>query len=286
MSIRILTDSTSYIPQDLRNELGITVIPLSVQFPDESFKETEVDYDYFYSKIAKEGVIPTSSQPSQAAIYGEFLSAAAKGDETVAIFISSDMSGTYETAVAARRMAIEKYPETKIAILDSRTNCMSLGLPVIEAAKAVKEGRSFDEVIDIANQTIKRVNFYFIPANLEYLKKGGRIGGAAALLGALLKITPILTVTHGKTDVLKRARGTQAAINDMLARLDDDAKEYGLSHLVVHHIQCEQKGLELAGKLKEKYGMDIPVVSIGPVIGLHVGPGAIGFVYCTIKDLR
>jgi DegV family protein with EDD domain len=192
MSIRVFTDSTSYIDDETRQELGITAFPLSVHFPDESFKETEVEYDYFYNKIDRTGIIPTSSQPAMAEIYSAFEETVSRGDQVIAIFISSDMSGTYESALVAKDMLLKKHPAARIEVLDSRTNCMAMGLSVIEAARAVKEGLSLDETLQRARSIINRVQFYFIPATLDYLKKGGRIGGAAALIGSMLSIRPIL----------------------------------------------------------------------------------------------
>ncbi|MGE5397289.1 MAG: DegV family protein [Chitinophagales bacterium] len=282
MGVKVLTDSTSYILPELARDLDITVIPLSVQFPDESFKETEVDFNYFYAKIKKDNVIPVSSQPSLGDITTAFENIVAKGDDVVAVFISSEMSGTYHSALTAKQIILEKYPHAAIEIIDSRTNCMALGLPVIEAARIAKAGHSLENVAEKAKHIIQRVNFCFIPAGLEYLRKGGRIGGAAALLGSILKITPILFVEKGKTAVLKKARGYRTALEDMLARVDKDFINCGLNHVVVHHIQCHARGMELAERLKEKYGFEVPVVPIGPVIGLHVGPGAIGIVYSTV----
>ncbi|QGT99580.1 DegV family protein [Candidatus Syntrophocurvum alkaliphilum] len=283
MAIKVVTDSTSYIENSLIKELDITIVPLSVNFPDESFKENEVDHEYFYRKIKTTGIIPTSSQPSQGSIISIFENIVSNGNEIVAIFLSSDMSGTYETAISARDIVLEDYPHAKIEVLDGRTNSMALGLPVIEAARAALSGQKFDEIVDLAKYMIKRVHFYFAPETLEFLKKGGRIGGASALLGSILNIKPVLFVENGKTAVLKKARGSKAAIEAMLERLDNDYKTNGLKHILVHHINCHEKAKEIADKICDKYDFTVPVVPIGPVIGLHVGPGAIGIVYCTEK---
>jgi len=281
MSLKIVTDSTAYIDPSVQQELDITVIPLSVNFPDESFKETEVDYAYFYDKIDREGIIPTSSQPAQGEIQQVFNNIISKGNDVLAIFLSSEMSGTYHSALSARDMIREEYPAARLEVLDSRTNCMAMGLIVIAAARAAKEGKTIEEAAEAARQTMKRIKFYFVPAGLEYLKKGGRIGGAAALLGSILQIKPILYVDNGKTAVLERARGASAAINRLLNLLDNDYKKYGLKNVMVHHISCPDKAAELAQTINARYSLEVSVLPIGPVIGLHVGPGTLAIIYCT-----
>ena len=283
MSVKLITDSTSYISEKLQRELDITIVPLSVSFPDEQFLETEVDYDYFYNKIETSGVIPTSSLPSVGDMHQCFSKIIKDGHDILAIFISSKMSGTFQSAMLAREQLIEEFPEARIDILDSKTNCMSLGYPVVEAARAAALGQSLSEVSDLASSLIERMNFYFTPATLEYLKKGGRIGGAAALLGKVLKIRPVLFVDNGSTNVCKKARGFTGAVNEILKILERDFTQRDLKQVIVHHINFPEKAQELVQFIKQTYDIDAPVLSIGPVIGLHVGPGTIGIVYCTEK---
>lgn len=281
MAVKLVTDTTSYIDETTQHELDITVIPLQVSFPDESFKENEVNYDYFYSKIEQTGVIPHSSQPSPGELYDAFEKLVSKGSEVLAVFISAKMSGTYQTALNVKDKLLQKYPQAKIEVLNSCTNCMAMGLSVIEAAKAARDGKNLNEVIETAQNILKRVRFYFIPTTLEYLKKGGRIGGAAALIGSILSIRPILYVKNGETALLESVRGTGRAIKKMLHLLDADCKNYGLKSVLVHHIHAPEKATEMAQEIIKRYNVEVPLMSIGPVIGLHVGPGAIGIVYCT-----
>lgn len=281
MTIKLVTDSTSYIEEKTKKDLDIKIVNLSVNFPDESFEEDAVDYDHFYERIKREGVIPTSSQPSLGIIHDTFKQIIVKGEEVLGIFISSKMSGTYETALHARKMLLEEYPEARIEIMDSKTNCMALGLQVVEAGIAAKAGKKIEEVMQIAEQIRERVRFYFVPNTLEYLIKGGRIGGASALIGSLLKVRPILYVNDGMTDVKERVRGTKAAVKRISSLLQEDASRYGLKHLLVHHIHDHERAGELADSLKQQYNREVSICPIGPVIGLHVGPGTLAVVYCT-----
>ena len=285
MAIKVLSDSTSYINPEIQNELGIDLIPLSVNFPDESFLETEVDYEYFYNKIEKTGIIPTSSQPSLGEIMEKFRGIVAHGDEVLAIFISSAMSGTYATALQARDKILQEYPKARIEIMDSYTNCMALGMQVIAAAREVKAGANLNKALQAAQYVRDRVRFFFVPETLDYLKKGGRIGTASALLGTILNIRPILTVDMktGMTHLLTKTRGTSAAINRMLEIMEEDRNKYGLKEILIHHINAPEKANMLRNLLMERYGMPVDICSIGPVIGLHTGLGTVGFVYYTEK---
>ncbi|HWP96972.1 MAG TPA: DegV family protein [Syntrophomonadaceae bacterium] len=283
MGIRVLTDSTSYIDAETQKESDIIVIPLSVHFPDESFLETEVDQSYFYNKIERTGIIPTSSQPSQGQIYEIFREIVSAGDDILAIFISAAMSGTYATALSVKDQLLREFAGAVIEVLDSHTNCMALGLQVIAAARVVQGGGSMKAAMDAAQRVQDTVHFYFVPDTLEYLKKGGRIGTASCLLGSILNIRPILTVdmSKGMTHLLEKARGASNALKRIMTFIDQDYVKFGLNVLVVHHINAPEKANRLKQTLSDLYHLPITVCSIGPVIGLHTGLGTVGVVYCT-----
>ena len=284
MGIRIVSDTTSYIDAALQKDLNILFAPLSVHFPDESFQEDKVDYDYFYNKIIKDNVIPTSSQPSAGEFVNIFREILVEGDDIVAIFISSAMSGTYSNACISKVELLKEFPDAKIEIIDSRTNCMALGAIVLEAARAAKANASYEEVIDVALKARDRVHFYFTPKTLEFLKKGGRIGTASALLGTLLSIKPILTVDmhKGMTHLYARARGSSGALAKIFEVVQNDYENWGLKAIYVHHINAKEKADEIKDFFLTKYpDIHISICNIGPVIGLHVGPGTIGIVCCT-----
>ncbi len=284
MHIKIVTDSTSYIPYDLRKEYDISVVSLGVTFELDSFPEEEIDQGAFYERMARSKSIPTSSQPAPMDFYNTFEKLVTNNNKVVGIFISSDMSGTYSTALMAKRMIIEKYPAAEIEILDSRSNCMQLGFAVLAAARAAKAGASIIEVVEQAAQVMKRSRFLFVPDTLEYLQKGGRIGGAAALLGSLFQIRPILTVIDGRTALLSKFRKKERALQAAVGIFLTDVKEKGLGEAIIHHINCKSEAAELAALVREKLGVNLPVCSIGPVIGLHVGPGTLGIAYYTEKE--
>ncbi|AWZ47397.1 DegV family protein [Hathewaya limosa] len=285
MAVKILTDSTSYLQENIKKELDIEVICLNVAFDDENFKETDIDNGSFYNKMDKKG-IPISSQPSVGEIYDKMKKIIDNGDSIVCVLISSEMSGTYATAHMVKNMILDENPNAKIEIIDSRSNSMQLGFAALVGARAAKEGKSIQEITEIIESNIKKSRFLFIPDNLEYLKKGGRIGGASALIGNFLKIIPILTVENGKTSVLTKVRTKGKAIKTMVDKMLSDIENYGLGEILVHHINCYNEAEELVKLIKEHIDINISICDIGPVIGLHVGPGAIGIVYYTQDNLR
>ena len=281
MAIKIVTDSTSYIPKEFINKYDISVVSLNVIMNGKSIREVDLDNETFYRQMEESTEIPSSSQPSPDEIYNTFENIIKEGNSIVGIFISSDMSGTISSANLIKNMLLEKYPTAHIEIIDSRSNCMQMGYVAIEAAKAAAAGKSMEEVINVCTSVINNSRFLFTPDTLDYLKKGGRIGGASALLGTLFQIKPILTVCDGKTTVFTKVRTKKKALDTLVNTLVNDIQGKELGGVIVHHINCQDEGLSLAKKIKEQLGVDVKIDTIGPIIGLHVGPGSIGVAYFT-----
>lgn len=280
MSIKIIADSTCYLPKEYINKYDISIASLNVLLNGNSYREIDLSNDWFYNEMAKSSTIPTSSQPSIEELYSRVESLVKDGHDIVGIFLSSDMSGTFSTSNLVKNMILENYPNAKIVMLDSRSNCMQAGFAVLEAAKAAIENKSLDEVVSITKNVIENSKFIFVPETLEYLKKGGRIGGAAALFGSLLQIKPILTVEDGKTTVFTKVRTKKKAIDKIVNTVLEQNSKTPIKGLIVHHINCESEGQELADRLKNSLELDsVKIQSIGPIIGLHVGPGSIGVAY-------
>ena len=281
MAIKIVTDSTSYIADEYIKKYDINIVSLNVIINGVSSREVDIENEVFYEEIRNSKEIPKSSQPIPEEMLNTFREIVEDGDSIVGIFLSSKMSGTYSSANMIKDMILEDYPDADIHILDSKTNCMQMGFAVIEAARAASEGKSINEVINAANHVINNSRFLFTPETLEYLKKGGRIGGAAALFGNVLQIKPILTVVNGETSVFKKVRTRKKAIEEIVKTVLEEIEAKGLGDIVVHHINCQEDGLKLAKALENKLGKKVEIQSIGPVIGVHVGPGSIGIAYYT-----
>ncbi|MGH4140166.1 DegV family protein [Clostridium sp.] len=285
MTVKIVTDSTSYISEELRERFEISIVSLSVIFENEEFKEIHIKNESFYEKLHRSEVIPTSSQPALDEMYNVLEEHVRDNNEVVGVFLSSDMSGTYSNACLAKNMILENYPNALIEIRDSRSNCMQLGFAALTGAKAAQMGKSISEVVSIVEDNIKRSRFLFIPDTLEYLKKGGRIGGASALLGTIFQIVPILTVVDGKTGLFNKVRTKKRAIQTMIDKFIEDTTKHGLGEVMIHHINDVEGALAFAKIVEKCIGEKIDIAPIGPVIGTHVGPGALGIVYYTQTDL-
>jgi len=283
VAVKIITDSTAYLSRNILQDLDITEISMTVNLEDGSFLETELSNEEFYKIIEGNKTLPTSSQPSPLVFYDNFLRLVKQGHEVLSILISSDLSGTYSSALQARKMVLEEIPEARIEIIDSRTTVAHLGLIALSAARAAREGASLEEVMAIANAVYSRSKLFFIPRTLEYLKRGGRIGEAASLLGTILQVKPILTVT-GPVSVYEKVRTFEKAVKHMLQVFEEDYQTCGIEEIAVHHIncavECEQLLLQ---ELRNKTEKEILISPIGPVIGLHVGPGTLGLAYI-MKD--
>ncbi|MGG7165652.1 DegV family protein [Clostridium ihumii] len=281
MGAKIITDSTSYIPNKFIEEYDISIVSLNVLLNEKSYREVELENEFFYEEMSKANEIPTSSQPSIDEFYNAYEKIAEQGDDIVGLFISSDMSGTYSTSNLVKDMILEKYPNCKIELIDSRSNCMQMGFAAMVGARIANEGKDICDVVNGVKDVINKSRFLFVPDTLEYLKKGGRIGGAAALFGAILQIRPILTVVDGKTTVFNKVRTKKKAVEKIIETVVCDIKENGIGEVIVHHINCEEEGLELANRLREELNVDVTIQSIGPIIGLHVGPKSVGVAYYT-----
>ena len=221
--VRIITYSTSSIPRNIRAELGIEVTSLIINRNGEELVESETDLDAFYKDIYEMADnIPTSSQPPLGKVREVVESIAKAGDEVLGIFISSKMSGTFESFVHTAKEVKNDLPNFRFAAIDSMTNCMEMGWPVIAAAKAAKTGAGLDDCIQATNASLHSTRFVFAPESLLFLQKGGRIGKAAALIGNMISLTPVLTVNDGEASTFSKCRTQKKALAKMLQVLGED----------------------------------------------------------------
>lgn len=286
MALRVVTDSTTYLPAVDLERLHIDVVPLFVNDGDSASAETDLDFVAFYHRFEDTRVLPTSSQPSLEALVSAFRRGVEAGDEVLGVFLSGCMSGTFESAQFAATMVRAEIPDARIEVLDSESNCMQEGYAVLSAAEAGAAGSAIEECLVAARATMARSRFVFTPRTLEYLRRGGRIGNASALLGTLLRILPVLTVDGGLTTTDAKVRTHAKALERMRDDFARDVAEKGLRRVVVHSI-AEASDAEVFARdaIEPIAGCRVDVIPIGPVIGMHVGP-AVGLVYETEEPLR
>ena len=279
MGVRVVTDSACDLPQAFVDKLGIVTVPLTIRFGDEELVDREeLSTDGFWRRLQASDVLPETSAPSAGAFEATFRGLAADGaDGIVCINISSKLSATMQAAQVASKVA---GPSCPVSVVDSLSVSMGLGALVIAAAEQAASGATLDAVLNEVASRRDRVKIFAALDTLEYLKKGGRIGGARAMLGSMLSIKPIVEIRDGVVEEAGKVRTRSKA----LRLLVDKVKEYPLESLAV--VQGLASDLdELLDMLDPIFPRDQIVVSeIGPVIGTHAGPGVIGVAFQTARS--
>jgi len=274
MSVAIIADSSSDIPKDISDKYNLSIIPLYVIFGNETYKDDgkQLTIKAFYDKIRKSPALPTTSQPTPGdflELYKELLKT---HDSIINILISNKMSGT----IASAELAARELPEADITIIDSEKVHMPCGFIAIKAAQMAADGASKEEILLKVEELKEKITVLFIPSTLEYLKKGGRIGRAKALMASLLEIKPILTLHDGEVSPYKNTRrweqGKQEIINIMATMIKNPEK----LHVFIGDSDMKTEGYEFAAKIKDKFSpLELIIGDLGPVVGSHAGPGTL-----------
>jgi DegV family protein with EDD domain len=274
--VAVVTDTTHYLPPALVAERGLHEVSLYVNDGDHHERESDItDLTAFYQQLRNAATVPTTSQPS----IGDFLAVyeplAQAGRAIVSVHISGGISGTVDAARQAAAELAEHTPGARVEVVDSALACGALGLAALAAGAAARGGADADAVAARAREACEATRLWFAVDTLEYLRRGGRIGAAQAWVGGALKIKPILTI-DGEIVPIERVRTSRRAFERMLdylrARHDDGADAW-----VVQHIQAPDVAERLVAAGREMFGHEPAFVSeIGPVIGVHVGPGLVG----------
>jgi len=276
----VVTDTTAYLPDEMIAEHGIHRVSLYVTLDGDQRPESEIaagEYDDFFERLRRSEEGATTSQPSVGDFTEVYEPLLAAGSDIVSVHISAAISGTYKSALQARQRLIDEGKGgERILVEDSRSACGGQGLMAIVAARASARGAGGAEALDAAREVRASLKMWFAIDTLEYLRKGGRIGAAQALLGSALQIKPILTLEEEITPV-ERVRTRRRAM-ERLVDFARERKEAGADSWVVQHIHDPETARELVERCREVFGSDPVFVSeIGPVIGAHVGPGLLGF---------
>lgn len=276
--VKIITDSTSDISEKRRKELGIEIIPLTVIFGDKGFKDgIELTIPEFYKKLATADKLPTTAQLTPGELEDAFALHVKNGDDVVGIFLSSHMSGTYQSAVTAR----ENTNPDRVFVIDSKNVTLSLALLVEAAVKMRDGGRSAAQIEREAESLSKRLRLFAAVDTLKYLKMGGRLSGTAAFVGGFLGITPIISVIGGEVKAIGKTRGRRAAMEYIQKEVENAPPDTAYP-IFFGHSNSPNAAAEFMGFMRENAGMDTrdsQVSEIGCIVGAHVGPGAFGIAY-------
>lgn len=271
MPVRIVSDSACDLPPALCDELGIEIVPLSIRFgADELVDRVELTTDAFWARLGRTTVLPETAAPSVGAFETVFRNLHDGGAEgIVCVNLSSKMSATMQSAQIAAKSLDGVCP---VAVIDSESASMGIGMLVLHAARLAQQGADLDTIVASVEEARSRAHVLFTLDTLEYLRKGGRIGGAQALLGSMLSIKPVITVKHGAVEPVSKVRTRSKALRYVV----DHVKERPVESLYVLHAQAADVDDFVAMLEPIVATAEIVVAQIGPVVGVHTGPGTIG----------
>lgn len=279
--IRIVTDSTADLSAALRNEFDIAMVPLQVRFGEESFEDqVTLQASEFYQKLVDFDGVPRTSQPSPAQFLSVFEQILHETPQAtiISLLISSQLSGTYQSALLAKSM-LDESQQNQVILIDTKTASVGFNIAVLALAKAIQAGKSLEACLAIVDAILKQKKLYFIVDTLNFLHKNGRIGGASAFVGSLLQVKPILSISEeGTVYSVDKARGSSRAIRRIIELLEADFRDKPIC-LAIAHANAREEAERLAAQLAEKFQVnDIQYTEIGPVIGAHGGPGTLAVV--------
>ncbi|MBW3110867.1 DegV family protein [Bacillus sp. MCCB 382] len=274
MKTAIVTDSTAYIPKELRDRLNIHMIPLSVIFGGETYQEeVDITASEFYEEVSIQDKLPTTSQPPVGQFVELFQKLSAEYDAVISIHLSSGISGTYQGAVQAGEMVegIKVYP------YDSEISCMIQGFYAIEGAKLEREGKTAEEIVGLLDEMKESVQAYFMVDDLAHLQRGGRLSQAQAIIGSLLQVKPLLHFVDKVIVPFEKIRTKKKALKRVEGILEEAVASGETYQASIIHANREEEAIEWKNELEEKYpNVEFNVSYFGPVIGTHLGEGSMG----------
>lgn len=276
--VAIVTDSTAYLPENLVSAYNITVVPLVVIWGEETLRDNiDIGPDEFYARLSHTKVMPSTSQPTTQAFTEAFQKLHAEGYEILTLVISAGLSGTLDSAIQAKKAV----PEATVELIDSKFTSVPLAFMALSAARAAKRGASLEQCKQIAEAIRKNTNVFFAVDTLEFLHRGGRIGGASRFLGTALNLKPILVLENGKIEALERVRTSKRSHIRLLELLEENTKgKTPINMLGVVNAAAPDSAKMLLEGIKSRFSPnEILVANLSPVIGTHTGPGTVGVAY-------
>ena len=277
--IAIVTDSTSYIPGDLVTKHNITVAPQVLIWDDKTYRDgVDIQSADFFARLKTSKTMATTSQVSVADVQSIFQELVEKDYEVLGIFISSKLSGTIQSATQAK--ALMESAGDKVTVIDSNSTAMAMGFQALSAARAAQDGANLQDCVALAEKARQNTGLFFAVDTLEFLHRGGRIGGAQRFLGTLLNMKPILALDDGKVEGIERIRTKSKALDRVLELIMENTKGKSPVRIATLHANAPDEAKSLLAKAEKELN---PVESIfsevSPVIANHAGPGTVGLAY-------
>ncbi|MGE7121254.1 DegV family protein [Peribacillus sp. NPDC046944] len=274
MKTAVVTDSTAYIPKEMRERLHIHMMPLNVIFSNEAYREeVDITADEFYEEVKKQEKLPTTSQPPIGLFVEKFEELKQNYDDVISIHLSSGISGTYQGAIAAGDMV----EGIRVHAFDSEISCMVQGLYVLEAAQMALDDKSADEIMARLREMKQSVRAYFMADDLSHLQRGGRLSSAQALIGSLLQVKPLLHFVDKVIVPFEKIRTRKKAMKRIADLLGEDAASGLPYRAVIIHAKREAEATEWKTELEARFpNVEFSLGYFGPVIGTHLGEGAMG----------
>jgi DegV family protein with EDD domain len=271
--VHLVCDSTADLDPEFRAAHTVRVVPLKVIFGEETFADgVDMTSEEFYARLAAPGSFPRTSQPTPAEFEAVFRELGADGGTIVCTTISSDLSGTYASATQARAAV----PELDIRVIDTRSVAPGHYAAVREAVRVIEAGGDADQVVAAISSVQSSARVLFTVETLEFLRRGGRIGGARAMLGSLLDVKPVLEIRGGVIEPVARVRTYPRAIDRVVEEFSRSAASWGGAELIVAHADRPRIAAALVERMRSQASGTPALTVVGPVIGCHSGPGAIG----------
>ncbi len=279
--VAIVTDSTAYIPKELVERNAITVVPQVLIWGDQTYEDgIDIQPNEFYQRLASAKAMPTTSQVSVPNMHRAFTGLLEQGYDVLGMFLSSKLSGTIQSALQGRA-ALEK-DQANVEIIDTNTTAMAMGFQVLTVARAAAGGASLAECKALAEKVRGQTGVYFVVDTLEFLHRGGRIGGAQRLLGTALNLKPILSVQDGKVEAVERIRTKAKAIERLIEIIGEQTQGKGAIRIASLHANAEAEAKDMLTRAEKlTNAVESIFTSVSPVVGTHTGPGTLGIAYMT-----
>jgi DegV family protein with EDD domain len=277
-SVAIVVDSTAFLPRPLVEQYGIHVVPNVVNWGAQTFRDgVDIQPSEFFERLKRDPVMPTTAVASVGEFRDIYAKAAESADAVVGVHISAKLSGTYSAAEQAKAML----PDARIEIVDSESTAMALGFVALAAARAAAQGASQAEVAQAARNTIPHVGLLFTVETLDYLRRGGRIGGASAFIGNLMDVKPILELKDARVEPMERARSKKKAIARILEVMAERIAGKAPVRLATIHAAADAEARALLDTAAERLGATEAILAeASPTVAVHAGPGTVGLAWC------